>query len=287
MVTEGIALLAALSYALFTVYGWFGLQYSTPLVATIVSLSARTLTLWSAVALTGGIPEVAPLALWVFIGLGLLQSATSLLTFVGLQKIGSARSQPLRNTYPLWSALLAVTIMREDAGPTIMAGTLLVVAGVVLISWKPEARPVGYRWSHTLYSLAAGMLAGIAFPLRRYGLTLSNEPVFFAAVVAVVSLWGAVPYVVWSRAGRRAVWHSRGIIHFAASGFFEAMGALLSLIALGSGRVVVVSPIVATTPLWNLLITAMFLRAKDDIHARTITGTAAVVLGTIAIALGR
>ncbi len=280
-------MLASISYALFTVYGWFGLQYSTPLAATIVSLLARTVTLWAAVALTGGIPRYATLGLTVFVALGLLQSVNSLLTFAGLHKIGTARSQPLRNSYPLWSALIAIVFMQERAGAMIVAGTLLIVGGVVLISWKPDVLPPHYRSWHIFFSLGAGMLAGLAFPLRRYGLTITNEPVFFAAIVAIVSLGGATPYLLWPRDNRAPVWHLKGILHFTVSGFFEALGALLSLIALGSGRVVIVSPIVATTPLWNLLITAVFLKGREDINARTIVGTLCVVLGTAAIALGK
>jgi hypothetical protein len=75
----------------------------------------------------------------------------------------------------------------------------VVVGDVVMISWKPEITPPDYRWWHIMYSLAAGVLAGIAFPLRRYGLTITNEPVFFAAIVAIVSLVGAVPYLAISR----------------------------------------------------------------------------------------
>jgi uncharacterized membrane protein len=287
MSSEAIALLAAISYALFTVYGWFGLQYSTPLVATLISLCMRTFTLWVAVLLTGGIPDFLFPALMVFIILGILQSATSLLTFIGLHKIGASRSQPLRNTYPLWSAMLAVTLLQERAGWVILGGTCLVVAGVVLISWKPDVAPPHYRWWHILYSLGAGALAGIAFPLRRYGLTITDEPVFFAAVVAVVSLLGAVPYLSLARARRGPVWHPKGLLHFAASGFFEALGALLSLIALSAGRVMVVSPIVATTPLWNLLIAIVFLRGREEINRRTIGGTVCVVAGCVAIALGK
>lgn len=287
MPPEGIAFLAALSYALFTVYGWFGLQYSTPLAATIVSLSARTVMLWIAVVITGGVPPFAAPALIVFVLLGILQSVTSLLTFVGLHKIGTARSQPLRNTYPLWSALIAVVILHEKAGGMIVGGTLLIVAGVVLISWKPDLPQPGYRWWHIAYSLGAGVLAGIAFPLRRYGLTITNEPVFFAAIVAVVSLAGAAPYAGLSQAKRGSIWHPRGVLHFCLSGFFEGLGALLSLMALSTGRVVVISPIVATTPLWNLVIAVLFLRAREEINVRTIAGTVSVVIGTAAIALGR
>jgi drug/metabolite transporter (DMT)-like permease len=286
MSPEALALLAAIAYALFTVYGWFGLQYSTPLAATLISLCARTVTLWTAVFLTGGIPDFLFPALAVFLVLGILQSATSLLTFVGLHKIGTSRSQPLRNTYPLWSALIAITLMHETAGWLILLGTLLVFGGVVLISWKPDVPPPNYRWWHILYSLAAGVLAGVAFPLRRYGLTITDEPVFFAAVVAVVSLLGAIPYLL-ARSDRGPVWHPKGVMHFAASGFFEAVGALLSLMALSTGRVVVVSPIVATTPLWNLLIAIVLLRGREEINRRTMAGTVCVVVGSVAIAVGK
>jgi len=287
MPPEALALLAAVSYALFTLCGWFGLQHSTPLAATIISLLARTILLWTAVIFTGGIPVFARLALIVFVILGILQSVTSLLTFVGLHRIGTSRSQPLRNTYPLWSALIAIVIMHEKASAMIVAGTLLIVVGVVLISWKPDVPPPGYRWWHIAFSLAAGVLAGVAYPLRRYGLTITDEPVFFAAVVAVVSLAGAVPYIGLSRNNRGPIWHPKAIVHFSLSGLFEGLGALLSLMALSSARVVVISPIVATTPLWNLLIGILFLRGREEINARTITGTVSVVLGTAAIALGR
>jgi drug/metabolite transporter (DMT)-like permease len=50
---------------------------------------------------------------------------------------------------------------------------------------------------------------------------------------------------------------------------------------------VVVSPIVATTPLWNLLIAIVFLRGREEINLRTIGGTVFVVAGCVAIALGK
>jgi drug/metabolite transporter, DME family len=287
MAPEAIALLAAVSFALFAVYGWLGLLYSTPLAGTIVSLAARTITLGAAVAFSGGVPQYRTAALIVFVALGVLQSAISLLTFIGLQKIGTSRSQPLRNSYPLWSALIAVIVMHESASPAVLGGTLMVVAGVVLISWKAESASPSYRGWHVIYSLGAGFLAGLAFPLRRYGLTITNEPVFFSFVVAVVSLFGALPYVLWKRDDRGLAWHPKGILLFSISGFCEGMGALLTLVALTTARVVIVSPIVATTPLFSLIISLIFLRGKEKVTGLTIVGTMAVVAGTIAIAVGK
>ena len=287
MRSEVTALLASISFALFAVYGWLGLRHSTPLTATVVSLAARTITLGTAVVLFGGVPGFAKKALVVFIILGLTQTVISLLTFMGLQKIGTSRSQPLRNSYPLWSTVIAIALMGERASAAVLLGTLLVVAGVVIISWKPEVAPPSYRWWHVVYSMVAGFLAGVAFPLRRYGLTITNEPVFFSFVVAIVSLLGAVPYTLWTGGERKLIWHRRAVIDFFLSGFFEALGALLTLIALTTGRVVIVSPIVATTPLFSLMISLIFLRVKERITTVTVLGTMAVVVGTIAIALGR
>ena len=287
MTPEAIALLASISFALFAVYGWLGLRYSTPLTATIVSLAARTITLGLAVVFSGGVPDYKTAAMTVFVSLGVLQSAISLLTFIGLQKIGTSRSQPLRNSYPLWSAMIAILILHEQASLAVVAGTLMVVAGVVLISWKPEAVAPSYRAWHVLYSLGAGFLAGLAFPLRRYGLTITNEPIFFSFVIAVVSLAGSVPYISWTRSGQGLFWHRKAVMHFFISGFCEAMGALLTLVALTSARVVIVSPIVATTPLFSLIISLIFLRGKEKVTGVTIVGTVAVVAGTVAIALGK
>jgi drug/metabolite transporter (DMT)-like permease len=111
----------------------------------VVSLPARTITLAAGVALSGGVPDYESDAMRIFVLLDVLQSAISLLTFLGLQKVGTSRSQALRNSYPLWSALIAIVAVGENAGAAVLAGTLLVVAGVISVSWKPESAPPSYR----------------------------------------------------------------------------------------------------------------------------------------------
>ena len=65
MTSEAIALLAAISYALFTVLRWLGLQYSTPLAATIVSLLARTVTLYGQRYSSLGASQNSRASLWL------------------------------------------------------------------------------------------------------------------------------------------------------------------------------------------------------------------------------
>ena len=72
---------------------------------------------------------------------------------------------------------------------------------------------------------------------------------------------------------------------FLLAGTLETLGILLVIVALSVGHVVVVSPIVATSPLWIVLGTWLFLRDVERLNWRTVAGAVAVVSGTVAISL--
>lgn len=85
----------------------------------------------------------------------------------------------------------------------------------------------------------------------------------------------------------RPVWNPQAIRPFLLAGIFETLGILLVMLALSVGQVVVVSPIVATSPLWILLGTWFFLQGIERLTLKTIIGAIGVVGGTIAITLVR
>ena len=284
---EFIALAAAILYSGGTITARMGMHYSSPLTAACVLLFLRTVVFWGGVFLMGGIPHVEWTPLLLFVGLGVLQTATSLLQLTGIHRLGAARAEPLRNTYPLWSAVIAIAFLGEQASLGIIAGTLLVVGGITLISWQPAESGLRYRWWEGIFSLLAALFAGVAFPIRRIAFDISNEPLYFAAVLAIVSFVSLGPYVNIRLRTEQFVLSRSAVPPFILSGFFESAGSLLSLIAVSLGRVVVVSPIVASSPLWTLILTVIFLRGLERINTRTVTGTLAVMTGTISIILSR
>ena len=284
---EFIALAAAILYSGGTITARVGMHYSSPLTAACVLLFLRTVVFWGGVFLMGGIPHVEWTPLLLFVGLGVLQTATSLLQLTGIHRLGAARAEPLRNTYPLWSAVIAIAFLGEQASLGIIAGTLLVVGGITLISWQPAESGLRYRWWEGIFSLLAALFAGVAFPIRRIAFDISNEPLYFAAVLAIVSFVSLGPYVNVRLRTEQFVLSRSAVPPFILSGFFESAGSLLSLIAVSLGRVVVVSPIVASSPLWTLILTVVFLRGLERINIRTVTGTFAVMTGTISIILSR
>jgi len=299
---EAIALMAAFAYASVSVSSRLGLRYSTPLTATCVAMGVRMTLLWCAVLATGGVPAVASLAVLIFVLLGIMQTGTSYLTFTGVARIGASRSQPLRTTYPLWSAAWSVALLGETLTSGLTSGTVLVVAGTVLISWSshrsaprdrgdrsPDAGETAspHRWWYILFPLSAAFLAGIAFPVRRYALDISNEPLFFATVLATVA---AVSLAISLCAGGirgHFVWNRRALWPFVVAGAFETVASLFSLLAVSMGQVVAVAPLVATSPLWTQVLALLFLRGVERLNLRSVAGTVAVVAGTVTIIAAR
>ena len=279
-----IALCASLSYACVLVTSRRGMQYSTPKTVTLVSLIVHTVSLWTAVLLTGGIPRVDAAAVYVFIVAGMLQPIIRLCTYTGVHRVGAARSAPIRSTHPMFGVCVAITVLGETATLVTLAGVVSVVCGIVLITWKRASEVRSFQWWEFLFPLTAALLAGIVHPLRRYALSISHEPLFFAALVGIVSLLCFLAYMPFSR--EPLVWDRRAMLPFLAAGAAETCGILLVITALGIGSVITVSPLVGISPLWTMLGAVIFLRDLEQVRLQTIVGAICVIAGTAAISLG-
>jgi drug/metabolite transporter, DME family len=282
-----VALAAAVSYAASGIAAKRGLRYSTPITVTLVSVTIHAVSVSAAVLLTGGIPAVSWWVLFLFALTGTLQPIIRLFTYAGIHYIGASRGTTLRGAHPLFGTGLAIIFLGEQASLPVIAGTVLIVGGITLISWQTEAQRATFRWLHIGYPLGAAFLAGISHPLRRYALGLANEPLYLAAVIGVVALPWLGSYAVWPRKGEQPVWNRQSMVPFLFAGVFETLGIVLVIAALSFGPVVIVSPIVATSPLWILLGTWLFLRGIERLTLRTIIGALCVVAGTVAISLVR
>jgi drug/metabolite transporter (DMT)-like permease len=282
-----IALAAAISYAISGIAAKRGLRYSTPITVTLVSVTVHAVSLSIALWLTGGIPEISWWVLFLFALTGTLQPVIRLFTYAAIHYVGASRGTTLRSSHPLFSTTLAILFLGEQMSLPLAAGTVLIVVGIWLISWQPETERASFRWWHLAYPLGAAFLAGISHPLRRYALGLANEPLYLAAIIGIVALPWLGSYIVLPTRGEQPVWNRRSIGWFLMAGVFETLGILLVIVALSVGQVVIVSPIVATSPLWILIGTWLFLRGIESLTLRTILGAVCVVSGTIAISLVR
>jgi DME family drug/metabolite transporter len=259
-----------------------GLVYSTPITAAYVAVAVNTVVLSTLLLATRGIPDVAWLPVFLFIAAGLLQLGTRLCAYTGVAHLGASITSTIQATNPLIGTTLAVIWLGEVVTPVILLGTGAVVFGVTLISWRPERHQL-YHWWYVLFPLGAALTAGVNHPLRRYAMTLANEPLFFAAIMGAAALVPMLLYLVNQGTRRHIVLHPRAIPYFAATGIFEAVGIWLLITALSTGRVVIVAPMVATAPLWVLLATMIFSRDIERINLRTALAAVSVVAGIVVI----
>jgi drug/metabolite transporter (DMT)-like permease len=287
MSAQLLAFVTAISYASALVSARRGLAFSTPTTVTLVSILMQNLLLWSAVFLTGGVHAVPPEGILLFSLVGITQLGVRLLAYTGVEKIGASRSAALQSVSPLISAALAVTVLHETTTALIIAGTLLVVAGIILVSWKPETELPNFRRWHLLLPLGAACLTGMNHPIRRYVLAMANEPLFFSALMGTVSLGGFVVYLILSPRSQKLVWNRKALVPFLGTGLFETFSILCIITALSIGPVVVIAPIAACYPVWSLIEARIFLRDVEAINWKTVLGIISVVAGNIAIYVGR
>ncbi len=287
MLPQAIALAAAVAYALSFILSKRGLRYSTPITITFVSLFMQTLVLGGIAVTITGVPSTTPFVFSLFIIAGVLQMVVRQLTYIGIEKIGAARSGPIRASVPLWSAAVAIFFLGERITAPIALGTALVVGGILLISWRTDETVKDFRPWYVIAPLLAAILGGVVYPLRRYALKFSDDPIYFGAIVGVVGLLCTVLFLALPTTKDRLVWHRPSLGYFIVGGSLESLGLLLVLYALSYGPVVMVTPLTATLPLWVVIGSRLFLRDVEKITQRTVLGAILVVVGTLAITLAK
>ncbi len=283
MRAQTLALLTSIFYATTLVSARKGLQYSTPITVTSVSVLTQNVLLWGGLFWSGGIPRVAPVAFWIFVLVGVSQFGVRMFSYTGVNKIGASRSSALQSVSPLVSTLIAMIFLHEQPHAGVLAGTVLVVGGIALLSGRAKRQIAGFRWWHLLLPLAAALLTGTNQPIRRYALSLSQEPLFFAAVMGGVSLLCLLLYLAFFPTNDRLVWSRAALGPFLVTGVAETCAIIFIISALSVGTVSVIAPIATTYPLWSMIGAAIFLRDAEKITLFTALGTLSVVAGTTAV----
>ncbi len=135
-----------------------------------------------------------------------------------------------------------------------------------------------------VYALAAAIAYGMSQVITRHTVS-SMAPPLVGSFIALA--WGTLGFSVLSVRGfaSRTPNFWRGAGFFVGAGVFSATGVLLMFQALGRGDVVLVSPVLATNPLFTLVMAALLLRGVEQITPRVVAGTCLVVLGVVVLTL--
>src|SRR5215510_12735080 len=141
---EYFAFQAALCFSVAHILVRRGLVNSNALTGSFISLATSAAAFWML------LPWFVPLsALWApaiiyFVVAGFFAPAVGqTLGYLGIERIGVARSAPIVNSAPIFSSLLAVFFLGEVWVFQNIIGTSLVIIGVIILS---SIRPYGGAW---------------------------------------------------------------------------------------------------------------------------------------------
>jgi uncharacterized membrane protein len=276
-----LALAAALGFALARVVLKRALPHTTPLTAVVTSIVFTGTVLWIVALFTAPIGLLATTAIWPFVIAGLLAPGLArLLVYVGIDRIGAARSSAIMPIGPFSAILLAVVFLGERPSGSLLLGAACIVAGTILLSQQERG---GRAWQRR--DLIFPLLGAIAFGLRdvisRWGLQSFPHPTVAAVVATMTS---AVLIAAYAQRRRGELRTDRvGLGFLILTGTFEALGSLALWAALAVGNVSVVTPLAHAQPMFTVILAAILLRDVEQVSWRVVVATPIMVAGAILV----
>lgn len=286
MLSSGVfvAILASLLFALADTTIRSALRFTTPITASFLTVAMQWVIYTALNGATGGFSDLnLPGLLW-FILAGLLNPVLFLTFFLlGMQRIGVSRSSTLKGSAPIYAVIFAVAFLGERPEPLQYLGIGLVVAGVITISTEGGGRGEGIsplshrpgpqrgssrapgRKIDILFPLLAGLSSGIASNLFKVSLGHLPSPLLGAWVGASegVLLFPLLAFLFPEGERFRLLppaWPWLLLGGLAASAAVYGLFLSISL-----GQVSIVFTLIQTSPLFVLLISAIFLRQMERV----------------------
>lgn len=283
-----LALTTAALFGLALVLGQFGLRRIEPLAGACISLPTATIILCLLFAaqtgMTGWPPAESMRAGLPYFALsGLLFPAiVTLLTFLANRQIGPVLTASFGNLSPIFAVALAAVLLGEWPLPLQWTGIAIILCGVFILLYAPRgSRASSLRLAAVGFAVLAACIRGFMQPVSKLGLVAWPDPLAAAAIGYVCS--SGTMYAIYLVMQRRLPRILRpGALWFVGIGLCNGAAMLCLFLALSLGEVIIVAPLVATYPVFTLLI-GRLLRSQDRLPARGLAGVALTVLGVICL----
>ena len=223
----------------------------------------------------------------IYVAVGLfVPGLTRVLSFRGIRHLGSSITSTIVNTTPMFSTMAAMLILGERPSGLVLAGVMLTVAGLIVVSWGGEK--TAYRKVELLFPFFCALLFCGKDIVVRWGLRGGGgQPILAAAIAALVST-GEIFLILRYLQHEPFVLPRPAVVRwFVASGIFTGGSFLFMYVAYSMERVSIVAPLVNSYTVFVSLLTPLMARQIESVTAKKLTGAALVVAGIFAVSMGR
>jgi len=199
---------------------------------------------------------------------------------LSVKMIGPGLTTGVAATSPVFAMAIAVLFLGEMVTAPIIVGTAIVIIGIMVIALRSTRGQVSWPLWALAFPLIAAMARGISHPVIKLGLAGLPSPLTAALVATTVSL--VVLGGLHIASGHRLPAWNRGYLWFGLCGIINGIGLVGLAIALDIGEVVIVSPLIATTPAFTLLM-GHFIFRREVITWRTVGAIGLIFVGVILV----
>ena len=285
MLAEIIAIFSAMGWAGDAVFVRLGTRKSNIFAAMLVSYAVSIALVWIYLLATTSLDFLRSPAMLYFLISGCLQPLFArALYYEGFSRIGVARAGPLRGAEPFFATAIAVTLLHEHPTLPVYIGTVLIVASVWVISSRDSGQAKWRLWDAG-FPLGAALVSAISQTLRKQGLKILPNPFVATATVTSTSLVWLLIFVCTTKRTHLLRMKRESLVFFVCAALIACSAQLSNFVALARGDLSVIIPLLNTTPLFNVVFSALFLRNVETVTPRIVFGAIVMVAGVVLITL--
>jgi drug/metabolite transporter, DME family len=285
MSAEIIAIFSAMGWAGDAVFVRLGTRKSNIFAAMLVSYAVSIALVWIYLLATTSLDFLRSPAMVFFLISGCLQPLFArALYYEGFSRIGVARAGPLRGAEPFFATAIAVTLLHEHPTLPVYIGTVLIVASVWVISSRDSGQAKWRLWDAG-FPLGAALVSAISQTLRKQGLKILPNPFVATATVTSTSLVWLLIFVCTTKRTHLLRMKRESLVFFVCASLIACSAQLSNFVALARGDLSVIIPLLNTTPLFNVVFSALFLRNVETVTPRIVFGAIVMVAGVVLITL--
>lgn len=285
--SETILLVTAIAFASSIIFAFsnhtqhIALDHMDVRAGTIVNVATTFLLLFICAPL-----YLAPATLltqsaaWFAVAGLIVPSLSMTLHTISVRTIGPGLTAGLTSTSPVFATALAVFFLGEIVTGQTVAGTAVIAGGIAFIALRSLHQSYSWPIWAVAIPLGAAMTRAVAQNFVKIGLADLPNPLTAALIGSAVSM--AVVVSISSTGGRKMPRWNKGYWWFGLCGVLNGLGLVGLNIALTLGDVVLVAPLIATTPAFTLLTGWLFFR-REALSWSSVVATAIIFLGCLLV----
>lgn len=287
-----LATTASLMFAFQYLFVRLGTQDGSVTEVIYVTLVSNVVILVPATVLLYDL-SMNPTGVLAFVGAGLSGSLFArICMFTSIKRIGASRTSPIVASNALFATVLAVLVLGESLTVVHLVGVVLIVVGVAVISYQTsESSAVDADRRELAMLFVLPILASVFLGLEPIFVSIglaNGVSIIPGTAIAVSAAFVGFTYYTWRKTGlpSRSLLGRSYFKWYVGAGVATTIGLLAAFTALETAPVAIAVPLIQTSPLLVLGLSALFLSSNLERVTPAIVGsTMIIIVGAVIVSL--